>query len=343
MRGGTVLRLSILAAACLATATGCTSTRKAEDRLLSRHAVHETRMSSQPQEGYTNAGVWRIRGVSNTVYLAGTAHVISEDQVPFPSPYYAAYRDSQEVYIEFDADVSWFTKLRLLPKVVRWANANRDVMTCPKDKTLSDYLPTETIQQLNARYRRDFGRERMTPLSLLFINEMGVLAATNAATTGVEQPFEILSHRDRKPLRVLDDSAVIETALLALDAMIPKLRREIEERGADTVVREAMLGEEKDENSIWRRGDLAIVARMHEEMKNDSPTVYEKALPERNRKWLPKLKTALHGRKNVMVLVGVAHLGGKDSLLDLLRDAGFPAEQMYGLDRPPVPGVPAHN
>jgi hypothetical protein len=30
----------------------------------------------------------------------------------------------------------------------------------------------------------------------------------------------------------------------------------------------------------------------------------------------------------------VAHMGGKDGLLELLRQAGFPAEQMYGVDRP---------
>src|SRR5262245_45685832 len=121
-----------LAAACLGLAIGCSSTRRAEKRLLSQHPVHETRMSSQPQEGYTNAGVWRIRGQSNTVYLVGTAHQVPENQVPFPSPFYAAYHDAQEVYIEFDSHLSWFTQLRLMPKLLRWAKTNLDVLVSPK-------------------------------------------------------------------------------------------------------------------------------------------------------------------------------------------------------------------
>jgi len=47
-----------------------------------------------------------------------------------------------------------------------------------------------------------------------------------------------------------------------------------------------------------------------------------------------KLEPLLHAKKNVLVLVGVAHLAGEDGLLNLLRGAGFRAEQMYGVDRP---------
>jgi uncharacterized protein len=73
-------------------------------------------------------------------------------------------------------------------------------------------------------------------------------------------------------------------------------------------------------------------------MKADSPLLYEKALPERNRKWMNKLEPLLHEKRNAMVLVGVAHVYGEEGLLSLLRKAGFSAEQMFGVDRPDVPG-----
>jgi uncharacterized protein YbaP (TraB family) len=314
--------------------TGCSSINEAEKAVLARHPTQETRMTNQAVEGFQPAGVWRVHGVQNTVYLVGTAHVVPESQVPFPSPFYAAYHDSQIVYVEFDTDISFLAKVRLLPKVFRWVKANRDVLTVPKGKTLADYLPANTIDELSARYGRNFHRERMTPISLLFMREAGLLAATNAAFTGVEEPFMILARRDGKPLKALDDMAVVDTALLALDAMLPKMKREIAERGADAVVREALLGEEQDENSIWRRGDLTAVARVHEEIKGDTPDLYEKILPERNRAWMRKLEPVLRGKKNAMVLVGIAHMGGKDGLLDLVRASGFVPEQMHGVDRP---------
>lgn len=74
--------------------------------------------------------------------------------------------------------------------------------------------------------------------------------------------------------------------------------------------------------------------RVQEEMKKESAELYEKALRERNRKWIGKLDLLLRGRKNAMVLIGAAHLPGEDGLLELLRADGFAVEQMYGVDRP---------
>jgi uncharacterized protein len=318
----------------LVLASGCSSTRQADHRLLARHPIHETRMSDQAEEGYVPAGVWRIRGVQNTVYLVGTSHIVPEDQVPFPSPFYAAYRDSEIVYIEFDTDLSWFTQLRLMPRMWRWAKSHRDVLSAPRDKILADYLSVETLDQLGARYGRDFRRERMTPISLLFMHELGLLETDREMPAGVETPFQLMARHDRKPLRELDDGKVLNTAFLLLDQMILGFEREISRHGADAAVREALLGGAKDDHAIWRHGDLAAVAQLLEEMEHDFPSIYEKALPERNRKWMREMKKLLRGRKNAMVMVGVAHVGGDAGLLNLLREAGFPAEQMYGVDRP---------
>jgi uncharacterized protein YbaP (TraB family) len=287
------------------------------------------------------AGVWRIRGVHNTVYLIGTSHIVAEDQIPFPSPFYAAYHDSEMVYVEFNTDLSFWEKIRLMPKILKWAKANSDVMVAPKGKTLEHYLLSDTLEQLRVRYGKDFKNERYTPVFLLFMNEAGMLDSDGKKPDGVEEPFQMFARRDRKPVRELDDEDVLNTALLMLDEVIAGYQRDIAKRGADAVVQEALLGEGNDANEIWRYGDLEAVVKLQEEMKMESPDLYEKALPERNRKWIRKLEPLLRGRKNVMVLVGVAHIGGEEGLLSLLQQAGFSAEQMYGVDRPET-GVPAN-
>jgi uncharacterized protein YbaP (TraB family) len=128
----------------------------------------------------------------------------------------------------------------------------------------------------------------------------------------------------------------LQTALLLMDEMVAKLSLDINRRGADAVVEEFVLGEGDDDDldTAWRRGDMAAVEHEQAQIKQEFPTLYEKLLPERNRKWLPRLKLALHGKKNVMVLVGVAHLGGTEGLLKMLQDAGFKPEQLYGVVRP---------
>jgi uncharacterized protein YbaP (TraB family) len=118
--------------------------------------------------------------------------------------------------------------------------------------------------------------------------------------------------------------------------MLGGYQRDITSRGADTVVREALLNSpsESDIDLMWRHGDLAAAERVQGELKEESEELYDKLLRVRNRNWMRKLEPLLHGRKNVLVLVGAAHLPGEDGLLHLLRAAGFSAEQMYGVDRP---------
>src|SRR5205085_8119100 len=114
--------------------TGCASVhRQAEHIHFSRHPIREARISSRPQEGFVPCGVWRIRGARNTMYLMGTSHIVATNQIPFPSPFYAAYQDSREIYVEADTD-SFFTTLRLLPKMLKWVVSHRDELLCPKDR-----------------------------------------------------------------------------------------------------------------------------------------------------------------------------------------------------------------
>src|SRR5437762_844016 len=101
----------LIAAIALFLFAGCgTGGHRVERELLSRHPLHETRMSIAPTNDFTRAGVWEIRGASNIIYLAGTSHIVAADQVPFPSPFYAAYQDSHDIYVEYDTH-SFFGQL----------------------------------------------------------------------------------------------------------------------------------------------------------------------------------------------------------------------------------------
>ncbi|PKN83929.1 MAG: hypothetical protein CVU51_11455 [Deltaproteobacteria bacterium HGW-Deltaproteobacteria-1] len=51
--------------------------------------------------------------------------------------------------------------------------------------------------------------------------------------------------------------------------------------------------------------------------------VMREMIVDRNRKWAKKIENLIHGDRSVMVIVGVAHLVGKDSVVDLLRKSGY--------------------
>ena len=331
-------RLTIRFALVLASVflvSGCSTARRDEAARLARHPIHDTRMSNRPEAGYEPTGVWRVRGAQNTVYLAGTSHIIASNAIPFPSTFYAAYADAQVVYVEFDTDLSWWAKMRLVPRILKWFKAHSDDLMAPRGKTLTNYLSAATLADLRRRYGKDFSRERITPSFLLFKSETGLYEAKGGEkASGVEEPFEQLARRDGKPLRQLDDGDEMENAFLAVDQALLGYRRDIAQRGADAVVREAMLGARPEDDGVWRHGDLAAAERVQEEMKKESEALYDMALRARNRRWMGKLEPLLRSNKNALVLVGVAHLPGEDGLLHLLRASGFSVEQLYGVDRP---------
>jgi|GEM_PF-1429316 len=320
-------------------AVGCGTMRDNGKALLPRHHFDEARMSTAAEPGYLPSGVWRLRGEKNTVYLAGTCHLVNEEQIPFPSPYYAAYRDSKIIYIEYDTQ-SIFSQLRMVPKTLRWMASHRKEFICPGGRNLSSYLKPETSERLEKLLgKKEFQkRQKFTPLFLLLMNEFDAMSQGGEATSGVDDIFELAAKKDHKPLRSLDDRKVMDTAILALDGMLDELRTDIEKRGPDAVIGDNIFNDEKkpeeDMDRDWRRGDVAAIEKLQDDMKKESPAFYKEGLVDRNRKWLPAIERALKGKQNVMILVGVAHIPGKDGLLDLLKRDGYEAEQMYGLDRP---------
>jgi uncharacterized protein len=331
--------LTLSLAVCGIAASGCTSQAERErtKELLAKHPGHETRMSAGPAEGYTPTGVWRVRGERCMLYLAGTCHMVTDDQIPFPSPFYAAYEDSKEVYLEVEGEPSGFAMLRLTFKMLKWADKHGDQVVCPKGHTIEDYLAADTVEKLKAHYGKVYRRRRkMTPLWMAFIAQLESYGAQYEKNSGVDEVFMLRARKDRKRVHALDDKSVDDVVVLVMDEMLATLQREIAERGPDGVICERILGEneEREDDAGWRHGDLAAIERDAEEMRSESPALYEKIGPERNRKWMEKLKAALRGRKNVIALAGEAHFGGQDGLLQLLQNAGYEPEQLYGVDRP---------
>ncbi len=330
----TCLFRSLVAVIAFALSSGCSTHRMAERTRLPLHPLHETRMTNQPTPGYVPTGVWRVRGASNTVYLVGTCHVVSDDEIPFPSTYYAAYRDAKELLVEADPlsfSGTWIV-LSALPGATHFFLHHAAEFKCPKERTLDDYVSAETARQLREHYGEDYAvKKSFTPLGLLFMNEFG--GDTVGDDGGVDDLFALLAHRDGKRIRSLDNTATAQMVVPTLNAVLNHTRSEIATRGADAVLKEAIL-EHDEERDDWRYGDVSAAEKEITEMKREVPAVYEQLLSGRNRRWFPTITNALTRKHNVMVLVGALHLMGDDGLIEMLRREGFKPEKMYGIDRP---------
>ena len=140
---------SLISVVAFALLPGCSTHRLAEKTRLPLHPIHETRMTNQAIAGYVPTGVWRVRGASNTVYLVGTSHVVAQTEIPFPSPYYAAYEDAKELLVEADPlsfSGTWLV-LSAVPGITRFFLKHASEFTCPKGRTLADYVSPETARR----------------------------------------------------------------------------------------------------------------------------------------------------------------------------------------------------
>jgi len=74
-------------------------------------------------------------------------------------------------------------------------------------------------------------------------------------------------------------------------------------------------------------GNVAALETVLLQEFRESPEVYRRLLVERNQAWAPKIAACAAEPKPCLVVVGGAHLVGPDSVVALLRSAGFTVDQ----------------
>ena len=78
----------------------------------------------------------------------------------------------------------------------------------------------------------------------------------------------------------------------------------------------------------WVDGDTDTIARLSvDEMKRESPTVYQKVIVQRNIRWSEKIAEMLKGSGVQQIAVGAAHLAGPDSVQAQLAKRGIKVER----------------
>ena len=78
----------------------------------------------------------------------------------------------------------------------------------------------------------------------------------------------------------------------------------------------------------WRDGDVVAAEKLFLGSMTEFPQLQEKLLDERNRNWLPQIEKFIDSGEDTLVVVGAAHLVGKNGIIELLKSRGYRLEQM---------------
>ena len=263
--------------------------------------------------------VWVIHGDHNTVYLAGSVHLLKANDSALPAAFERAYSGSQTLVMELDlakvdqtAAAAWMLQNGMLPE----GKTLRQVVGDARYQRLSTEaerlgLPLEVLGQLQ-------------PWVLgLQLTELEYTKEGFDPEAGVEQQLEHRAQSDGKPtagLETLDQqlgffqTLTIEQQNKFLDLTLDDLHE------VDTEFQQVV--------GAWRRGDADKLAALLSQEYKEFPALYQLLVTQRNRSWEPQIQRYLHDSHNYFVVVGALHLVGQGGLLELLRKDGFKIEQL---------------
>jgi uncharacterized protein len=262
--------------------------------------------------------LWKVQGKTNALHLFGSIHFLKQEYYPLPEPIEAAYRQSQCLVLEADLEEANAPKMRLM--ILRLAR-------CPEGKTLKDMVGKETYDSLQVHLKNAAGvgglmdqfKPWMAAVTLLTI-ELQRLGFN--PQQGVDQHFYDAARRDQKtivPLETVEFQIKLLDSLSDLDgeAMLKETLQEIS-------TFKKILG---DMTQAWQTGDSKKLEELVLASMRDFPELRKKLLTERNERWCGVIEKMLAEGKEAFVVVGAAHLVGKEGLVEMLSKKGFKVEQ----------------
>jgi uncharacterized protein YbaP (TraB family) len=268
---------------------------------------------------HAEAPVWAITGAKNTVYLAGSVHLLRAADSKLPAAFDKAYADSAALVMEIDMD-------DLNPAEAQGLMLEKGIFT--GDETLSGVIGQARFAKLD-KQAGEMGipteaLERFQPwMAAMTLAELQLAKLGFDPESGVEKQITTHAQADRKEI------TGFETLNEQL-GLLANLSRQDQIKFLDLTLEEMteMKGETDALLAAWRTGNAAKLASILSEEYGVAPGLYTTLVSDRNRRWIPQIEKLLKGDKNVMVVVGTLHIVGKNGLLDLLKTDGFTSRQL---------------
>lgn len=264
--------------------------------------------------------LWKATSNGSTVYLFGSIHVGRADMYPLDAPVMRAFDGAKRLAVE--ADVGR----------VDMATAQRLAMagTYPPGQSLRDHISESTWRQLQKA-----SAQLGIPVELLDRQEPWVVALSLLPAMlqrfGYDAQYGVDMHlleRARSAGKTIHELESLEYQLGLFDDMSDAqqeamLKETLDEFEKGPAFFDAML-------KAWREGDAATLAGFFSEMNGTDAgrASYEALIGERNRGMARKIEELARAGGPLFVVVGVGHLVGDASVVDLMRARGWQVQRM---------------
>lgn len=276
-------------------------------------------LNLRAQDARTPVMLWTVTdGAGSTAYLVGSIHALTSDVYPLPQAMDEALLQSkvlvEEILLDEAAEPALATQM--LSKA-----------TLPQGTTLQRLISPQQYAQVTAFAGRSglpmTMVRQLKPWMVAILLSMATLTqAGYDPAKGIDRYFFDKARAAGMPVRALEsiDDQIGRLDGLSTDEQVLLLSEMVSE--ADALVRDVGTMVTR-----WRMGDAAGLASLLRPSMHAFPGLEERLLIERNRAWVPPIERCVRERQGCLVVVGAAHLVGRDSVVSLLRGRGLQVRQ----------------
>ena len=282
-------------------------------------AVLALLLPALPSGAWAKPPIWTAHGRGATVVLFGSVHILSQGADWRPDALTQALADADELWFETPIDDA------------AMLDASRQALAqglLPQERNLADMLSDRGKARLRSAETAlrlpGPDLERLRPwLAELTIGEAAYARAGATPDQGVERQ---LASAAPQAARHAFETPAQQIALFAGQS------EAVQVASLEDTLRDLETDPDQSRRLIdaWLKGDIkALEKEGLEELRRDSPRMYQVLLTERNAAWLAALSQRLDapppgGRPpKIVVVVGVGHLVGPGGVPALLRAKGI--------------------
>jgi uncharacterized protein len=262
--------------------------------------------------------LWRVNSDQNHLYILGSIHLLKKETYPLKKSIEDAFEQTKKLVLEIDLSSANSQKIQQLM-------LQKSIST---DGTLlHQSVSDETYQAVAKRAKElDIDIRVLSPFKPWVIAM--TMAAIKLQQLGFDPSLGVDRHLAERAKQTDKPTAGLETAEFQLD-----LFDRFSAKEQELLLRQSMDEMDHVERNVtaivqaWRSGDVGAVERHLLVGMRDYPEIHRKVIDDRNQRWLPQIESLLSRGENALIVVGAAHLVGKNGIIELLKNRGYRVEQ----------------
>lgn len=277
------------------------------------------RLAAQESAPATKKGLfWKATSGGNTVYLVGSIHVGSNDMYPLPKEYEEAFNASKTLIVEVNINKVDMQKMQSMV-LARGMYSGED--------SLWNHVGPDVKTKLEA-----FGEKYQMPAMVLAKMKPWLVSVTIAMLpmmkAGMDPNLGIDKH-------FIDEAAAANKTITELETaewqmnLLSGFSDEVQAKELASAIEQAnkSIDRSKQIEELWRAGDAE---KVNAALREDAgpPEVEQALLTGRNPHMADIAEQYLKGKDQAFLVVGAAHLVGKDGVVSLLEKRGYKVQQV---------------